>query len=349
MVEVVSSNLDIRRLTDADVTRWDEFVDGNPAATFFHLSAWRSILEAEFGCADYYLYAERHGEIVGVLPLCQVRNFLAGNVLLSTPFLVYGGPVGTDAAVCSALSDKASAIARELHVDYLELRNQKPLGGTHWRSQTRYTTFRKCLSANIEDNLAAIPRKQRAMVRKGIKAGIEVSWDPDVEVFYQVFSESYRNLGTPVFAKSLFVRLIDTFGDKCWVTTLRKDGEVLASVVSFAFKDQILPYYGGGGIAARRFGANDLMYWTVMERAANDGFGWFDFGRSKVDTGSYHFKKHWGFEPSPLSYQYELIGASDLPNLSPTNPRFQLPIEVWKRLPISLSRVIGPSIARRLV
>jgi FemAB-related protein (PEP-CTERM system-associated) len=340
------THVTVNRLNDAARPRWDAFVRNCPDGTFFHLSAWASVIEAEMGCTNQYLYAERDGAIVGVLPLSRVRNVIAGDVLISTPFLVYGGPIG-DADAVRTLVDEARNLAVSLGVDYLELRNRRPLDGD-WETKNLYVTFRKKLEADPEANLQAIPRKQRAMVRKGMKAGTDVVWEADLDGFYSVFSESYRNLGTPVFGKSLFARVLAAFPEQVWVTTIAKDKRPLSSVVSFVFRDEVLPYYGGSVSAAREYAANDFMYWVVMERAVQRGLKLFDYGRSKIDTGSYHFKKHWGFEPEPLAYQYQLVKSKELPNLSPTNPKFQLPIELWKRLPLGVTRLVGPPIARRL-
>jgi FemAB-related protein (PEP-CTERM system-associated) len=340
------TNVTVSRLNDAARSRWDAFVSQCSEGTFFHLSAWAGVIEAEMGCANHFLYAERDGAVVGVLPLSRVRNVIAGDVLISTPFLVYGGPIGEPDAV-RALVDEARRLAIDLGVDYLELRNRRRLDGD-WHTKSLYVTFRKALQGDLEANLQAIPRKQRAMVRKGMKAGTEVDWSLDLDAFYAVFSESYRNLGTPVFGKSLFARVLAAFPEQVWVTTITKDRRPLSSVVSFVFGDEVLPYYGGSIAAAREYAANDYMYWVVMERAVASGLKTFDYGRSKVDTGSYHFKKHWGFEPEPLAYQYQLVQSKELPNLSPTNPKFQLPIELWKRLPVGITRLVGPTIARRL-
>jgi FemAB-related protein (PEP-CTERM system-associated) len=336
----------IKRMEEATRPRWDAFVERMSTGTFFHLSGWLRILEVETGCEGHYLYAERDGEIVGVLPLCRVRNLIAGNVLVSTPFLVYGGAIGDDEAVSTLLAE-ATRLAEQLGVDYLELRNRAALAG-EWEVKSLYVTFRKSLSTDVAENLKAIPRKQRAMVRKGINAKADVRWDLDLEVFYEVFSESYRNLGTPVLGRSFFERVLQVFPSNVWITSVAQSGETLASVLSFVFRDEVLPYYAGSRTNARQIAANDLMYWLVMERAVERGFRTFDYGRSKIDTGSYDFKRHWGFEPEPLAYQYKLVKAKDLPNLSPTNPKFQLPIELWKRLPVGVTRLIGPPIARRL-
>ncbi len=119
-------------------------------------------------------------------------------------------------------------------------------------------------------------------------------------------------------------------------------------MLSFYFRDEVLPYYGGGTERAREHFANDFMYWQLMCRAAERGVGIFDFGRSKRDSGAYKFKVHWGFEPQPLHYEYFLVRATQMPNLSPNNPRYRLMIATWKRLPLGVTKVLGPPLARYL-
>jgi len=345
--EVTQPAVDVKFLSNDRAQDWDKFVMGFKEATFFHLSGWRRILEDVFGYRCLYLFCENSGEIQGVLPLVHFHNFIAGNTLVSTPFLVYGGAVGTDSSVVQALVEKACEMAEEVAVDYLELRNLEPLAG-EWETKDLYVTFRKEISSCSETNLAQIPRKQRAVVRKGIKAELDTNWQADVERFYRVFSESYRNLGTPIFHRKLFHKIMDEFGDYCQITTIGKNGRDLSSVLSFVFRNEVIPYYGGGVDEARRWHANDYMYWAVMQRAATSGISVFDYGRSKVGTGSFRFKKHWGFTPLPLNYQYKLIRSRELPDISPNNPKFSLPIAIWKKLPLSVTKSIGPFIAKRV-
>lgn len=326
---------------------WDQFVYAHEKATFFHLSGWRQILSDYFGYECRFLYAKRGSEIVGVLPLTHFKNVLAGNALVSSPFLVYGGPVSADSEAEAALVDHAIQLAGSLAVDYLEIRSQSALPG-QWATKDLYFYFQKAIAPTAKENLAAIPRKQRAVVRKGIKLGLNATWDNDLDRFYPIFAESYRNLGTPVFSKGLFSKLYEVFKDQIWLTTINHQGEDVASVMSFLFRDEVLPYYGGGKAVARRLYANDYMYWAVLERAAEEGYRRFDYGRSKANTGSYRFKKHWGFDSRPLPYQYHLVEQSELPNLSPSNPKFALAIEAWKKIPLPLATIVGPPIAKRV-
>ncbi len=342
-----SATLSVRPATTADRERWDRFVNAAPSATFFHRFGWSSVIERAFGHKMYFLLAERGSEIVGVLPLGHISSLLFGNSLISTPFCVYGGPVAAEPAAQEALIAAAVELAQKLGVDYLELRNRTPLCAD-WPTKDLYVTFRRPIVADDEKNLGAIPRKQRAVVRKGIDGGLVSELATEVDEQWRAYAESVRNLGTPVFSRRYFELLKSEFGDDCEIVTIRHDGAAVAGVMSFYFRDEVLPYYGGGVAAARNLNANDFMYWEVMKRAAARGVRLFDYGRSKKDTGPYRFKKHWGFEPEPLFYQYHLVKARAMPDLSPNNPRYRLFIGMWKKLPPVLARLIGPPIARNL-
>lgn len=315
--------------------------------SFFHLSAWQQVIKQAFGHNTYYYYTEQDGEITGILPLTHVNSLLFGNSLVSNAFCVYGGIVASNDEAFAGLQSKAQQLARELGVDSLEMRSRQQ-HHPDWPHKELYVTFRKELDPDVEKNLNAIPRKQRAMVRAGIKAGLTSVIDDNVERLYRAYSESVRNLGTPVFPKRYFQILQDVFGESCEVLTIEHEGQLVASVMSFYFKDEVLPYYGGGTDAARDLKGNDFMYWEVMRRAVEKGCKIFDYGRSKVGTGSYRFKKHWGFEPEPLYYEVDLVKATQIPEINPLNPKYRLFIAAWKRLPLPLSQLIGPWLAKDL-
>ncbi|MBK1722337.1 FemAB family XrtA/PEP-CTERM system-associated protein [Thiocystis violacea] len=338
----------IRQLEPADSDRWDAFVERMPQATFFHRAGWKRVLEEAFGHSAYFLYAESEdGEILGVLPLGHIRSRLFGNGLVSTPFCVYGGSVGVSADVCERLDAEACRLAESLSVDHLELRCRSRCHDD-WPRKDLYVTFRKSIDPDPERNLLAIPRKQRAMVRKGMQAGLESRLDSDVDTLHRIYSESVRNLGTPVFSKRYFRVLKDVFGDDCEILTVHHGGKVVAGVLSFLFRDEVLPYYGGGSAEARAFKANDFMYWEVMRRACERGSQVFDFGRSKIGTGSFDFKRNWGFEPEPMSYEFRLVRSTEVPDVNPLNPKYSLFIAGWRRLPLPLSRMMGPFISKYL-
>ena len=337
----------IKPLDASSSSAWDTFVESCPEATFFHKAGWKQVIEDSFGHKTHFLYAEKGGAIEGVLPLGHVKSMLFGNALISAPFCVYGGIAAISDEARIALDKAASSLARELGVDYLEMRNysQRHENRPH---KELYVTFRKDLDPDPEENLKAIPRKQRAMVRKGIKAGLTAVIDNDIDRLYDAYAESVRNLGTPVFSKKYFENLKKVFTDSCEMLIVEHQGQLVSGVMNFYFRDEVLPYYGGGTEQARDLKANDFMYWEVMRRAVEKGIKVFDYGRSKEGTGSYRFKKHWGFEPQPLFYEFDLVKASSMPDINPLNPKYQMFISMWKRLPLSVSNVVGPWISKDL-
>jgi len=335
-------------LEPAQRAAWDRFVEAHADGSFFHLSAWKPVLESAFGHRVHLLAAWRGGELAGVLPLVELRNWIFGRALVSTAFCVYGGPLALDDEARRRLDEAAIALGERLGVSHLEYRLRAP-GRDDWSSRRDlYATFRKAISADHDANMKAIPRKQRAMVRKAIGFGLESHIAPSVDSFYRIYAESVRNLGTPVFAKRYLLALQQEFAGSCEVLVVRHQGRPVSGVMSFYFRDEVLPYYGGGTAAARELAANDFMYWEVMRRAADRGCRLFDFGRSKVGTGAYAFKKNWGFAPQPLSYEYRLIKARAVPDTNPLNPKYQYAIATWKRLPVWLATSLGPIIAREL-
>lgn len=342
-----SAAVSVHSLRSDREAAWDDYVRAHQNSTFFHLSAWQQVLRRAFGHRAHYLYAETAGRICGVLPLAEVRSILFGHSLVSTPFCVYGGIVADDDATTAALRERACELARELGVDQLELRNRRRMN-PDWPVKELYVTFRKAIDPESESNMLAIPRKQRAMVRKGIQNGLRAEIDTDVRRCYDIYSESLRNLGTPVFSRRYMTILKEVFGDDCEVLTVVDKGEPIASVLNFLFRDEVLPYYGGSTAAARGVAGNDFMYWEVMERARLQGRRLFDYGRSKQGTGAFAFKKNWGFEPEPLYYEYYLVKSRQVPDVSPANPKFQQMIRLWRRLPLWLTQRVGPLVAKYL-
>jgi len=336
----------------SDAGAWDAFVETCPEATFFHRAGWQRVIEQAFGHRCYFLQASRDdgdGEhIVGVLPLGHLHSRLFGNALISTPFAVYGGAAAVDEPARVALEQAACKLADDLGVDYLELRLRQPRHPDWPTRKDLYVTFRKAIDADPDVNLKAIPRKQRAVVRKGIKSALSAVVDNTIDRFYPVYAESVRNLGTPVFSRRYFELLKQEFGDDCELLAIENDGQAVAAVMSFYFRDEVLPYYGGGTAASRFLKANDFMYWALMRRCGENGVKVFDYGRSKRGTGSYRFKTHWGFEPEPLYYEYYLVKGDAMPDLNPTNPKYQLFIRLWKHLPLWLSMRLGPLIVKNL-
>jgi len=341
----------LQRLALGDIgmaAAWDAFVMACPHATFFHRAGWQRILTDVFGHRTHYLAAVTDNRITGVLPLAHVRSMLFGSSLTSLPFAVYGGVAADDVASAVLLEEEAKRLAKSLGVQHLELRHidrRHP----HWPEQDLYVTFRKAILPDEEANMLAIPRKQRAMVRKGIKNALLSSIDADEQRFFRLYADNVHRHGTPAMPRRYFAELLREFGPDCRVLTASSaEGRPLSSVLSFYFRDEVLPYYAGDDETARDLAANDFKYWELMRRSCAQGLKLFDYGRSKQGTGPYAFKKNWGFEPTPLHYEYCLYKRDAVPQNNPTNAKYKLMIQAWRKLPLGVANWLGPRIVRSL-
>lgn len=348
-------SLRVLPLAATNAAAWDAFVASQPEATFFHQAAMPGLIARVFGHTDRSALVLQDGAVVGVLPLTELRTRLFGHALVSLPFCVYAGPLASGMEAAWALLDYAAGLLRETGARVLELRSLEPMPAA-WFAEPEawpvrdklYATFRKQISADEEANFKAIPRKQRAVLRKGIDRGLRAVVGREMGQVHRIYGESVRNLGSPVFPRRWFDGLSATFPGAADATVVHDGDRAVAGVVSFHWRDQVLPYYGGGVPAARDCHAYDFMYWDVMRRAAARGARWFDFGRSKEGTGAYSFKKNWGFPATPLAYRFHLKPGQAIPDNNPLNPKYRLMIAAWKRLPLPVAGWLGPHLIRGL-
>ena len=321
-----------------DDARVDTFVRAHPDATPFHLPAWSRAVERGCGQRARFLVGERAGEIVGLLPLTEVRSPLFGKSLVSAGFAVDGGVLGEGV-------EPLAAAAKALGYPSIELRGGAAPAG--WTVDTHTNLgFARPLAADDEAELLAIPRKQRAEVRKALANDLEVvtgSLGLAAE-HYRIYAESVRNLGTPVFPGRMFREVLATMDAD--ILTVRHRGKAVASVLSLYFNGTVYPYWGGGTAAARGLRANDRMYFALMGHARARGCTRFDFGRSKAGSGPAAFKKNWGFEGVPLAYARWSTGP--LREVNPHNPKYALMVRAWKKLPLPVAMRLGPWISRGL-
>ena len=335
----------------SDDAAWDAYVAAHPAATPFHTRAWCEAITRATG-HKHHLIAQRDatGAIVGLLPLHHVRSPLFGRALVASGFGVGGGLLADNDAVAAVLADAAIDLAKSLGVPSIELRGGPLPEG--WRVEDDvYAGFAHPLAADEESELLAIPRKQRAEVRKALGGDLKVTVGTDAEHradHYRVYATSVRNLGTPVFPKPLFSHVLDAFGADADILNVRNDRDVVASVLSLYWRGTVMPYWGGGLAEARTLRANELMYFALMNHARDRGCTRFDFGRSKLGTGPFAYKKNWGFDPEPLSYARWLAEGERPRDTNPTSAKYRLQVDLWKKLPLWAANRIGPLIARGL-
>jgi FemAB-related protein (PEP-CTERM system-associated) len=320
-------------------------------ATPFHRPEWLEAVTRAAGHPAHVLVAERDGAIAALLPLHAVHSPLFGRALVSSGFAVGGGLLG-DADTAPDLFAAACELARRLTCPTVEVRGGTMPADPAWHiKRDSHAGFVAPLAANDEAQLTWIPRKQRAEVRKGLAGAMQVRVGreaQDRDQHYAVYAESVRNLGTPVFPRSLFEAVMDAFGEDADILTVLHEGRAVASVLSLYHRGAVMPYWGGGVHAARSLRANDVMYYALMCHARAKGCDRFDFGRSKTDTGAYHFKRNWGFEPQPLSYAVWSADGAPPRDVNPLSPRYKAKIALWQKLPLGIANRIGPFIARGL-
>ncbi|QZD88159.1 FemAB family XrtA/PEP-CTERM system-associated protein [Qipengyuania psychrotolerans] len=337
-------------LTDQlEVQRIEAFV-AELSGTAFHRPSWLRAIETGTGQNALGLVTERTGAITGWLPLSDIHSPLFGRALVSSGFGVGGGVLCADEGSVAPLCAAAVELAQRHGATSIELRSE--LAVEDWQFvEGKHAGFEAGLAGDDEAQLLAIPRKARAEVRKGLKNNLEITTGrspKDLAAHYACYSESVRNLGTPVFPKSLFAAVIEEFGDDADILTVSHQGMPIASVLSLYHEGSVMPYWGGGGLAARSLRANERMYYELMCHARRRGCVKFDFGRSKLGSGPYSFKKNWGFEPQPLTYRTWAASSQKARNIDPTDEGYSAKIKLWKKLPLPVANLIGPWIARGL-
>jgi FemAB-related protein (PEP-CTERM system-associated) len=275
-----------------------------------------------------------------------VRNRLFGDCLVSLPLAVYGGICADDEASYFSLLKAGSDLASRLGVRYLEMRNLTEPFPTALPGKDLYVTFTQDLSAGPEKLLQGLPRDTRYAVRKSLKAGLDWTEDLSMDEFYEIYARSVHRLGTPVFSKELFARLREEFPKQCRLFGVRKGKSAIAGVLCLYYKDRVMPYYGGSLPEFYKDSPNNFMYWSLICQSHREGFRQFDFGRSKRGTGSFSFKSAWSMQVTELPYRYQLVRAKEVPQLSPVDQKFRMPVALWKQMPFAWTKILGPRLIR---
>jgi serine/alanine adding enzyme len=327
---------------------WDASVEAFDDSSFCHLGAWEGIMKDVMGHETLYMTArDREGLCHGLLPLVRVRSRLFGDYLLSMPFMSYGGPVGSRDAK-KALAKAAVAEAERLGVDLMELRTRQPLDIDLPRSDRKITVL-KSLPDDPEtlwkDGLKA---KVRSQVRRPMKEGMEARIGTDlVDPFYDVFSVTMRDLGTPVLPKTFFEEIASRMSDQVVFSVVEDEGRPAAAGCGFLWKGEYEITWAGALRELSRKAPNMLLYWSLMEESVRRGASTFNFGRCSPGSGTHRFKSQWGTEDQPLPWtQWARGGVAATP--SPDSAKFRLATQVWSRLPVSVTNRLGPWLSRSL-
>ncbi|HTP67873.1 MAG TPA: FemAB family XrtA/PEP-CTERM system-associated protein [Dongiaceae bacterium] len=342
-----SGEITTHAYTPQNELEWDTYVLGRADGSPFHQAAWKRAIEKTFGFRPLYVFAKRNDRITGIAPVFLISNWMTGRCLISNPFAVYGGILADDQETESRLIAELQGLGQEQRVQYLELRSRRSQSRPNFHRNSRYSTFTLPLCGDAIATYNALPKDIRYMIRKAEKAGLRVRHGLEqFSSFYHLMTINLRRLGTPAFPQRWFKNLLEEFRGQVTLTVVYEGGTALAAGLSFLFRDWMQPYYIGSLDAAKKVGANNFLWWELIKLATERGCTRFDFGRSKNESGNFDFKKKWNPTIEPLEYQVRLFQRKDVPNFSPANPKFQMATDLWKQMPLSLTRIVGPRVIR---
>jgi serine/alanine adding enzyme len=341
----------VRILEDPDIIRWDRFVMEASDSTCYHLSGWKNVIEKSFGHKTYYLFAEDgDGQIHGILPLVNLNSFLFGNFMISMPYFNYGGICADREEAAAELLDAAIDIAEKQKAAHIELRHSLPMK-PEMPSKTSKVSMRLKLTEDTDELWKSFSSKLRSQIRRPAKEGMHASLggEEKLDDFYSVFAANMRDLGTPVYGKYFFRNILGEFPESTRICVVHtKAGKAVASGFLVGFKQTLEIPWASSLKSHNSYSPNMLLYWTSIKYACESGHHTFDFGRSTPGEGTFRFKEQWGSEPVQLYWNYWLRNGGAMPELNPHNPKYRLAISVWRKLPLSLTKLLGPSIVRNL-
>jgi len=343
--------MDIRLYTEEDREQWDRYVFQTDSATCYHASGWKHIIENSFGHRTYYLLAESgQNKIEGILPLVQLKSMLFGNFMVSLPYVNYGGICADSPEIGERLFTAAVALAGKKQAGHMELRHQTDLG-RGLPVKTNKVSMVLALRPDPGELWDSFSSKVRNQIRRPLqeKMYANLGAEEELDGFYEVFSRNMRDLGTPVYAKSFFRNILRTFPGKTKICTVFTAGGLpVAAGFLIGFKKRLEIPWASSVRTYNRHSPNMLLYWSALKYGCEEGYGTFDFGRSTRGEGTYKFKEQWGAKPIQLYWHYWMKNGGALPELNPKNPKYRMAITVWKRLPLALTKFIGPSVVRNL-
>lgn len=331
-------------------TEWDSFVQATEGATAYHRFGWKTVFAKSFGHPCHYLAAvDDNGSWQGVLPLVHMRSRIFGNFLVSLPFVNYGGVLCDNEAATALLLGEAEKIRRACSATHVELRHVARRPEILLTKQHKVTMILE-LAATVDDQWKAFDAKLRNQIRKAQKSGLEFRRGQLdlIDHFYEVFARNMRDLGTPVYSKQFFRNVLETFPDTTTIFAVVHEGNVIAAGIASWFKGRIEVPWASSIKDFKALCPNHMLYWEAIRFAIEQGFREFDFGRSTPHEGTYNFKKQWGALPVQLNWQYLMDALGHLPELNPGNPKYRLAIRVWQRLPVSVTKLLGPPIVRNI-
>jgi serine/alanine adding enzyme len=351
MPETNSLNITIRLLEAENTQLWDDYVSKHNNASIYHLSAWKGLIEKTFNHKCYYFYAiNEHNEICGVLPSVNLKSKLFGHYIVSMPFFNYGGVLADNQEITDSLNARLQQQGSESSVSHIQYREQKERKNSAIAVSTDKVNMVLTLPESADALGKLIGSKRRSQIKRPIREGVEhkIGGIELLDDFYSVFCQNMRDLGTPVYSKSFFQNIFATFSENASLVVVYWQGNPVSTGFLIRYKDRMEIPWASTLSYANRISVNMYIYWQILSHAIESGCTEFDFGRSTIDAGTYKFKKQWGAEPQQCYWYHWVPEGGELPNLSPSNAKFDLAIKMWKKLPLSVANTLGPFLVKNL-
>ena len=344
----IISGVQVELLEPGAEAEWNGYVDDHLLGSSAHLVEWKGLIEHVFGKKTYYLVARSEGRIVGVLPLVHMHSLLFGNFMVSVPYLNYGGILADDTVVEQRLMAEAASLAKGLAAKSIEYREQvEKISDMPCRTDKVSMILQ--LPASEAELSKQLGSKLRSQIKRPLRENPEVSIGKMecLNDFYEVFARNMRDLGTPVYGKYFFKEILRAFHG-AYIVTIKLQGRPVAAAFLLGYRNTLEIPWASTIRDVNHLSMNMLLYWEVLCSAIAKKYERFDFGRSTVDAGTYRFKKQWGAEPKQLYWRYEIFEGGNMPGLTTSNPKFRLAIQVWQRMPVILTKYLGPLVVKHL-
>lgn len=332
----------------AKFEEWNQYVESNPSASLYHRAEWRTLIQEVFGHECYYFYARQDKKFVGILPLVRLNSRLFGDFMVSMPYFNYGGAIADTITTEQKLMSHANKIAEQLTTSHIEYRDD--ITREAMSARTDKVNMILPLPDNEDTLWQSFPSKLRSQIRRAQREKTEVNIGTTdyLSDFYTVFARNMRDLGTPVYGKVLFRKILQTFPDNSSIITIRHAGRPVAAAFLLGHKNTLEIPWASTIKDVNHLSINMLLYWQVLIFAIKNKYIYFDFGRSSKDAGTYRFKQQWGAQAKQLYWHYWTPDGDAPPKLNPDNPKFALAIKLWQKLPVFVTKLFGPSIVKNL-
>jgi serine/alanine adding enzyme len=326
---------------------WMKYVNDSSRATVAHQIEWLAVMRKGLGHQPRYLLAIDNDRLKGILPLVIVKTWWQAKYLISLPWIDYGGVCADNTAAAKILLDKACHVAQGEKVKFMELRSVEAIESDLAAGRDK-VTFLLRLGGDTDKILKSFDAKLRNQIRKSQKSGLSAEFGglellPD---FYKIFSWKMHDLGTPVWGYGFFKSILESLPDRARIILISHGEKPIAGGLVLSFKDRLYVPSASAYRSSLKYCPNHALYWKVIKRGCEQGYKYFDFGRSAVDSPTFKFKKQWVTESTPLNWQYYLNRTKEVPAINPNNPKYKIFIRLWRRLPLPVANFLGPKVIK---